>query len=128
MNKLILTVGLPRSGKSTWAKQQDLPIVSRDAIRLALHGQRFLSEAEDMVRVITTYMVKSLFLAGCKTVIVDECHVTKELRNRWISPDWEINYKYFSTPKEECLRRAEVNNDKELIPVIKSMAKIADFL
>jgi predicted kinase len=36
MQQLILTVGLPRSGKTTWAKQQGVPMVNRDAIRLAL--------------------------------------------------------------------------------------------
>jgi predicted kinase len=62
--KLILTMGLPRSGKSTWAKQQSVPIVSPDAIRLAMTGQRWVGELEDMVWVVAKYMVRSLFLAG----------------------------------------------------------------
>jgi len=40
MKILILTVGLPRSGKSTWAAKKGFPIVSPDAIRLAMHGMR----------------------------------------------------------------------------------------
>ena len=64
---LILTVGLPRSGKSTWAAQTGWPIVNRDAIRLALHGQAYIQDAEDMVTAIETYMVKALFGAGNNT-------------------------------------------------------------
>ncbi len=33
MNRLILTVGLPRSGKTTWALEQGWPIVNPDSIR-----------------------------------------------------------------------------------------------
>ncbi len=50
MKKLICTVGLPRSGKSTWCKTQSYPIVNKDSIRLALHGQRYLQDAEKEIR------------------------------------------------------------------------------
>jgi len=131
--KLILTVGLPRSGKSTWAKQQGLPIVNRDAIRLALHGQAFLAEAEDMVTVIENYMVKSLFLAGHDTIIIDATHLKLKYRQRWIDfvnkhidiLDWDdlvlIEYKVFGTSMEECIERAEKDSRKDLIPVIERM-------
>ena len=35
---LIVMVGLPRSGKTTWARKQGYPIVNPDSIRLAFHG------------------------------------------------------------------------------------------
>ena len=51
--QLLLMVGLPRSGKSTTARaiSQDfgVPVVSRDAIRLSVHGHRYIPEAEDHV-------------------------------------------------------------------------------
>lgn len=46
---LVLMVGLPRSGKSTIARSGRVPIVSPDAIRLALHGQPFIASAEPTV-------------------------------------------------------------------------------
>ena len=58
---LILTVGLPRSGKTTWAKKTGLPIVNRDAIRIALHGQAYIQDAEEMITAFEWYMVKALF-------------------------------------------------------------------
>jgi len=127
MKKLIVTVGLPRSGKSTWAKKQNLPIVSRDAIRLALHGERFIPVAEDMVRILAHYMTKSLFLAGCTTVILDECNITQKLRDKWTTSEWETEFKIFYTSENICIKRAELENDTIIIPIIKNMAKTADF-
>lgn len=126
MKKLIVMVGLPKSGKSTWAKIQNYPIVNKDAIRLALHGQRFVIEAESFVDALATYMVKSLFLAGHETVIVDECHNTEKRRKRWLSDNWQIEYKIIPVMREECIRRAEEENDLEIIPVIERMSQESD--
>jgi predicted kinase len=124
---LICTVGLPRSGKSTWTKQQRLPIVNRDAVRLALHGQRFLAEAEDMVAAMTKYMAKALFLGGNQTVIVDECNVSEKRRELWLSDKWDTVFQYFDTPVEECERRAIATGQEDLIPVINRMAEGLDW-
>jgi len=121
MNTLILTVGLPRSGKSTWAKRIGLPIVNRDAIRLALHGQPFILEAESMVTAIEDYMVKSLFLAGHETIIVDATHLNMKYIERWQNKEWDVKFKVFSVSKAECIQRA-IHDDKEyLIPIIEEM-------
>lgn len=130
MNKplLICMVGLPRSGKSTWSRAQGLPVVNRDAVRLALHGQRFLSEAEDMVASMTRYMVKALFLGGHRTVILDECNVTAKQREQWFSDECDTVFQYINTPKEECLRRAAETNDTVIVPVIERMAAEMDWV
>jgi len=128
-NKLILMIGLPLSGKSTWAKKQGHPIVNPDSIRLALHGQRFLSEAEAMVWTIAMYMVKALFLAGHDTVIVDATHTTPKRRDFWKSPEypsWELGYVYNNTAKDVCIARANAVGDTEIIPIIEDMAEKMD--
>jgi predicted kinase len=123
MNTLILTVGLPRSGKSTWARQQPYPIVNPDAIRLALYGQAFIADAEQMIWAMARYMVKALFLAGHTTVILDATNVTKKRRDEWQDTLlWATNYKVFNTSKEECIERAKSNNRIDLISVINRMA------
>jgi predicted kinase len=127
MKTLILTIGLPRSGKSTWAKKTGFPIVNRDAIRLALHGQPFILEAEPMVTAIEDYMVKSLFLAGNKVVIVDATHMKRKYIERWIKEDWETKVKIFDTPKEECIQRAYRTDKSYLIPIIEKMTEERDF-
>lgn len=122
MKELIVTVGLPRSGKSTWAREQGFPIVNKDSIRLALHGKRFLKDAEPWVHAIAKTMVKSLFFAGHDKVIVDECNVMKKHREEWISDEWNTIFYLISTTKERCILRAKAEYDSEIIPIIEKMS------
>lgn len=110
--KLIVMVGLPRSGKSTWARNQRLfPIVNPDSIRIALHGQPFLPSMEPYVWAIAKTMVKSLFLAGHTIVILDACNVTKKRRQEWVSPEWKTYYKGIPTPVNVCFQRCGEDNE-----------------
>ena len=126
MNTLIGTIGLPRSGKSTWAKQQGLPIVNPDAIRLALYNEAFVAEAEKMIWTIAHYMVKSLFLAGHEKVILDATNLTPKRRLGWYSNDYACEWKVFDTDKETCIERAKKGGREDLVEVIEIMADTID--
>lgn len=108
MTTLLLTIGLPRAGKSTWVKSAGFPVVNKDAIRIALHGEMFKVEAEPMVHVIAQTMVKALFGAGHDTVILDETNICKRTRDTWRSNDgeWSRAYKEFTTTPFICQMRA----------------------
>jgi hypothetical protein len=82
---VILTVGLPRSGKSTWARSTGYPIVCPDSISVALHGRRlrFVAYAEAFAWAIAETMVAALLGAGHEKVIVDACHATESRRKQW---------------------------------------------
>ena len=130
MKKLILTVGLPRSGKSTWARKQGHPIVNPDSIRLALHGEGFIASAEPFVWAIAYNMAKALFLAGHDTVIIDATNTTEERRYDWIlkfKDLAEITYECFYTPIAACLDRAVLDGKEYLVPVINRMAATLHF-
>lgn len=136
MNTLILTVGLPRSGKTTWALQQKVPTVCPDAIRLAMHGRRFWGPAEKSVWAQAWTMVASLFLAGHQIVIVDATHMTQKRRDFWESPSmgdhqdwptWNVALHVIGTPAETCIARARAAGDQEIIPVIERMAAEAEW-
>lgn len=122
---LIAMVGLPRSGKSTisreLAKKLGAPIVNRDAIRLALHGQRFEAKAEPMVKAISQYMIEALFLTGHEVVIVDETNYSKAARNAMRSSKWETRFYPVPTDPETCIQRAYATNQADLELVIRSM-------
>jgi len=119
---LILTVGLPRSGKTTWARQQGVPIVNPDSIRYALHGERFIALAEPFVWAIAKVMVLALFLAGHDTIILDATNTTEKRRAEWVSEKWETKCHVIPTTKEECIRRADAEGDDYIKPIIEKMA------
>lgn len=124
MKTLLCTVGLPRSGKTTWAlafsKDHGCPIVNPDSIRLAIHGQRFIGQAEPFVWATAQAMVASLFIAGHDSIIVDATHTTRKRREIWKSKDWRTLFVMIDTPKSVCLERA--TGDAEIVPVIERMA------
>lgn len=124
MSRLILTVGLPRSGKTTWARAQGHPIVNPDSIRFALHGERFLKPAEPFVWAIAQVMVGALFLAGHETVIVDATNATAKRRQEWCDrfPGADVDFHIIDVAPSVCLARAAIESDNEIIPIIESMA------
>jgi predicted kinase len=121
MNILTLTVGLPRSGKSTWAKNQRVPVVNPDSIRLAVHGQPYRQESEPLVWAMAHIMVESLFRAGHTQVILDATSVEKTRRKEWKSPLWVRKYQVFPTSANICKQRAAEGGRNYLIPVIDKM-------
>jgi predicted kinase len=122
MCKLILMVGLPRSGKTTAARQLGHPIVSPDAIRLAMHGQRYSTLEEPRVWEAARLMVRALFLAGHATVILDSTNGTRRRREQWRSAEWERAFHVLDTDVETCRQRARAMNDLQILPVIDRMA------
>lgn len=125
--KLICTVGLPRSGKSTWAKkmreERGWPTVNPDAVRYALHGQRYAARAEPMVWAVVAIMIRSLFIAGHKVVVLDATGNTRKRRDSMAGDDWVLYYKVIDTAKEICIERARAKDDDVIIPVIERMAE-----
>lgn len=122
---LIAMIGLPRSGKSTicreWSKQRGWPIVNRDAIRLALHGQRYEAAAEPMVKAISLYMIKALFGAGHDVVLYDETNFSRAARDFIRSDQWDTKFYPVLTDMDTCIARAHATNQPDLEPVIKQM-------
>ena len=121
MPTLILTVGLPRSGKSTWAAKHGAPVVCPDSIRLALHGQRHCPSAEPIVWATARLMVDALFLSGHETVIVDATNVRKAWRDQWKSDKYEVVLHVNATGAAVCQERAIATNQPDLVPVIARM-------
>jgi predicted kinase len=128
---LHVTVGLPRSGKSTWAKKQGHPIVCPDAIRYALHGGEYNKAAERMVWTMAEYFITSLFAAGHDDVILDATNIDDRSRGRWVQHGARNNYEpsfvYIDTPVETCIARATEKGQSDLVPVIWMMFKKKDW-
>ena len=120
---LYILIGLPRSGKSTYAQSMGHPIVNPDSIRIALHGQAFIKKAEPFVWAIAHKMVESLFLAGHNDVVLDATNTTSKRRKEWLSDAWDCRYIYLERPQHICVERAKSSGMDYLIPDIERMAK-----
>ena len=124
-NTLIMMIGLPRSGKSSFCREflmDKYPIVNPDSIRLSLCGKRFLREVENQVWKIAKIMVNSLFIYGHEKVVLDATNVTKQRRDFWINEElYKIEYILIDTKAEECVKRALQENDFEIIEIINKM-------
>ena len=118
---LVMMVGLPRSGKSTIAKELRHPIVNPDSIRRSIHGQDYFELAEPLVWAHAQIMVRSLFLSGHDTVILDATNITRERRDEWKCDLYRRVYVKVPTKKEECIRRAIDTGQEVLVSIIEHM-------
>lgn len=111
MNKLVLTRGIPGSGKSTWAKAwvdlapKDRIRVNRDDIRSML-GPYWIPTREDLVTRIENMMVQSAIGQGY-SVVVDATNFSKTDRFVNMLPSsYQVEIKDFTdVPLELCLER-----------------------
>lgn len=115
MSKLIITRGLPGSGKTTWAKDfiawepKFRKRVNRDDLRAMLHGG-FDRELENQVTKVQHGLVADQLRAG-NTVVVDDTNlrlrVARDFHKLAVSAGatFEVNDSFLSVPVEECIRR-----------------------
>jgi predicted kinase len=112
MTRLLITRGLPASGKTTFARklQPRVVRVNRDDLRLMLHGRRLFSEtAESQVTHIQRMAVEAL-LAQHADVIVDDTNLRGSTVREWaliaarFGATFEV-HDLTEVPLEECVRR-----------------------
>jgi len=127
---LICTVGLPRSGKSTFCKEHlsSYPIVNPDSVRFAMYGQRFIVEAESFVWATVKVMIKALFRTGHQIVVFDATNTVADLRNDMRSSEYKSVYKVVNTDLEICKQRAIDDGMEDLVPIIERMSAYFDDL
>jgi len=111
MAKLAIMCGLPRSGKTTWAtslEREGWVRICPDDIRLALHGQPFLQEAESSVWEVARTRARTL-LKGDYMVLIDATNLTKKSRRQWRQLAKEfgliLDIYLVETSLEVCLKR-----------------------
>ena len=122
MARVIATMGLPRSGKSTWCYAGGYPIVCPDDFRLAMHGKAFIGEAEPFVWAAVWVALRAL-LRRHPTDLFDATNTTKARRDelRRHAGGADVFFKEFTTSARECEKRAREGDREDLIPIIDKM-------
>lgn len=126
MRRIIITQGLPGSGKSTWAKeyQREFPNfkrINRDDLRTMFDDSRWSKEREKFIKISRNMLIKLAMMEGFD-VILDETHLIpqaqEEIRTliHTIAEDLKITIdgeiKMFDTDVEECIKRDKKRKGK----------------
>lgn len=128
MNKFIMIVGLPASGKSTYAKKLSIDekaiIHSSDALRKELFGDINNNDNNDVVFAELHKRIKNDLIEG-KNIIYDACNISHKRRKAFLEELKKTNCEkiccLIATPYEKCLNQ---NKERErFVPehVIKKM-------
>jgi len=128
--KLVIMVGLPRSGKTTFVerylKKHDYVILSSDQLRLSLYKEVFNKEREQemwhMFREMYNYFIQTK-----SNIIIDSTNISYVNRMYYMDiakqNKYDIVIIHIDTPKEICISRCE---DEKLIEVINCMENTID--
>lgn len=123
--KLILTIGLPGSGKSYWAERQGVIVVNRDEIRKELTGDDRNHQHEAEVTDIAYTRVVYALREG-HTVIVSDTNLRAKYRRNWRTLAQRYNAIYeeksfLDVPIELCIERDAQRPNPVGEEIIRSM-------
>lgn len=109
MQRIVLMVGLPGSGKSTWLAERGLGAISTDEIRRILSDDTTNQTIHHRVFTTVRYLLRQRLAIGQPLTYIDATHLTRAERKPYFEvADWygcEVDAVFFPVSVEECLRR-----------------------
>ncbi|HEX7894914.1 MAG TPA: AAA family ATPase [Terriglobales bacterium] len=106
---VILAIGLPGSGKSSWFKRHNITPLSSDLIRALLFDDPTEQRFQDLVFSNLRSMLRARLVARRPLNYVDATNLTPHDRHSWIKLAKDFGYEvqavYFDVPLEVCLER-----------------------
>jgi predicted kinase len=106
---VILSVGLPGSGKTTWFKRKGVTPLSSDLVRTLLFDDPTEQRHQDLVFSSLRSLLRARLLAHMPMNYVDATNLSPKERRHWIRMAHEFGYEvqavFFDVPLETCLER-----------------------
>ena len=106
---VVLAIGLPGSGKSSWFKRNNISPLSSDMLRTLLFDDATEQRFQDLVFSNLRSMLKARLIARRPLNYVDATNLTPHERHGWIKLAHDFGYEvqavYFDVPIEVCLER-----------------------
>jgi predicted kinase len=106
---VVLAIGLPGSGKSSWFKRHNVVPLSSDMVRSLLFDDVREQRFQDLVFSNLRSMLKARLIAKRPMNYVDATNLTPQERQHWIKLAKDYNYEvhavFFDVPLEVCIDR-----------------------
>jgi predicted kinase len=106
---VVLAIGLPGSGKSSWFKRHSVVPLSSDMMRTLLFDDVREQRYQDLVFSNLRSMLKARLIARRPMNYVDATNLTPQERQHWIKLardyQYEVHAVFFDVPLEVCIER-----------------------
>ena len=111
---VVLAIGLPGSGKSSWFKRHSITPLSSDMLRALLFDDAQEQRFQDLVFSNLRSMLKARLIARRPTNYVDATNLTPQERQNWVKLAHDYGYEaqavYFDVPLDVCMERNQKRN------------------
>jgi predicted kinase len=123
---VVLAIGLPGSGKSSWFKRHNITPLSSDMLRSILFDDPQEQRFQDLVFSNLRSMLKARLIARRPMNYVDATNLTPHDRHSWIKLakdyGYEVQAVFFDVPLEVCMQR---NQKRERVVDEDAMRRMA---
>ncbi len=106
---VVLAIGLPGSGKSSWFKRHNVVPLSSDLIRGLLFDDPTEQRYQELVFSTLRSLLRARLLAGRPMNYIDATNLSPKERHNWIRMARDFGYEahavFFDVPLEVCMER-----------------------
>jgi predicted kinase len=106
---VVLAIGLPGSGKSSWFKRHSIIPLSSDLVRGLLFDDATEQRFQDLVFSSLRSLLRARLIAGRPMSFIDATNLSPKERHSWIKMAHDFGYEahavFFDVPTEVCMER-----------------------